>query len=242
MAIEETIKKLLAKAERTDSTAEADAFFAKAEELMLKYGLEFLANERDEPVKELPTTLVIKVTGTYWREQVNLSAAVAAGFSCKVFYSSTYEGNTHTKPNGARITLVGFPSDLEMASALFTSLNLNMALTCRSYVRTAVKTSYSSRHVLTRSFMSGFSSTVHSRLLATKRRVRDAAEPSLLPVLASRESQVQDYMSTFRTRAARSAHRDHDYHAGRAGGDAASRADLGGSALGGGRLGLPRST
>lgn len=81
MTIVEKIKALLAKAASTDSQAEAEAFLAKAHELMEKHQLGAEDLERDDPIDESVAAKANGGASPDWDFQ--LMFAVARYFGCK---------------------------------------------------------------------------------------------------------------------------------------------------------------
>lgn len=243
---EDTIRKLLAKAERTENEHEAAAFFAKAEELMIKWGIENVTTE--EAKSEKIEVRQFRVYDPYTKAQVNLAAAVARGFNCRVFYSDSYtnrKGEYKQYVVGATVTVVGFSGDVTQFDLLFNALNVHMPLALKDYMRSPeAKASWSSRHVQTNSFYSGFVNKVSSRLQERVRVVKEEVAPtgsSTALVLLDRKAQVDEYMSeNFNLRQGRATRRQTDSRAYGAGSVAGSSANLGGTGIGGSRGSLGR--
>lgn len=247
---EDTIRKLLAKAESTDNEAEAAIFFAKAEALMVKYGIENVTTE--EARSEEIVAESVTVFDPHFKKQVELAARVAPGFNCRVFYTASHrdqKGAYRNSPYSAKVTFVGFSGDVRRAIELFHSLNIQMPLALKSFKKSRTTTDNwlagnPSNHVVNHSFMAGFISRVGSRLLEAKRAATVEMAPegsSTALCLVDRAKQVSDYMKeNYQLRAGRGGSRTHDSSAYGAGSSAGSRASLGGQGIGGTRGSLGR--
>lgn len=104
------IRSLLAKAEATEFEAEADAFTAKAQELMTKYSLTRAMLEAGAPRQELDVRRCW-IEAPYVNEKALLLSVVASANRCRSVLD----------PLGYS-TLVGHPDDLDVTELLFTSL------------------------------------------------------------------------------------------------------------------------
>lgn len=108
MSIAVKIKALLAKAQSTDNEAEAEAFFAKAYELMEKHQISTLDLESEDPMGEEATYRKNGQAAPDW--DFRLLSAVAAYYGCKAIQCETW-GN-HPKTGiytwlGHQMTIVG---------------------------------------------------------------------------------------------------------------------------------------
>ncbi|UNO43868.1 DUF2786 domain-containing protein [Streptomyces sp. MST-110588] len=195
------IRGLLAKAEATDYPEEAEALSAKAQELMARHSI-------DEALLDSaaghdgwagrggraggsgagapgPSAIRIGVEGPYEQAKALLLDAVAAANRCRAVWSGDLGFST----------LVGFPSDLEAAELLYTSLLLQAT--------TAMNRAGDEHHARGRSrrtrdfrqsFLTAYADRIRDRLTAaTEEATAEAAggAPDLLPVLAARESAVE---------------------------------------------------
>lgn len=87
--ITEKIEALLRKAESTEFEAEREAFSAKAEKLMIQYGIEMAQlnmNERHEPTDKVITS-VIHITGIYQMALMSMAIKVAKAMGASGFYT-----------------------------------------------------------------------------------------------------------------------------------------------------------
>lgn len=115
------IQALIAKANSTDSPQEREALLAKADELMQKYAIDAAmlsaakklnGGKQEEPIKDL---FQFGQSGEDMLNQwYNLAIAVAEHFDCR--FMGWSNGNGY---------MVGFPSNIEMAQMLYTSLHLH---------------------------------------------------------------------------------------------------------------------
>lgn len=215
------IQKLLAKAERAGSQEEADAFSAKAQELMVKYTVDEmqLAQARGEKVKEDITSERIKAGGSYALQDVALWLAVAQANSCRVFYSG-YSGKPVTS-----VTVIGYPSDIANVKLLVTSLLIQLARTCRRDCPTYLDGW--EKFVWRRSYRDAFAYAIGKRLTTTREEVADGA--GLLPAIRDRSQEVEDYMNEQNPNieAARASRTQWDSHGASNGQAAADRVDVG---------------
>src|SRR5688572_13087718 len=95
-SIEDKIAKLLAKAEGTNNPLEAETFMRKAEELMLKHGIERAMLEDRKPghVRQEIIVRRIHIPGGhgYAMAMVNIGHAIGPSFSLKTLQSNLGEG------------------------------------------------------------------------------------------------------------------------------------------------------
>jgi hypothetical protein len=114
------IRALLAKAEDPAATpAEAEAFFAKAAELMAKYGVEQAMLADSDPNADRPGDRVITVEGSYSTDRLYLLGYLADALRCSTIKKRTGRGRTE-------VHIFGYESDLDRVEMLFTSLLLQM--------------------------------------------------------------------------------------------------------------------
>lgn len=124
----ETVRGLLAKAASTEFEAEAEAFRAKADELMTKYAIEMWQVEQAQAGVNAPTKPEIRNMDISWWYEMDRQVgeglwrvflAVTGHTRCRVAYK--YASNmTRTIP------VIGMPADLGYADMLFTHLFMQM--------------------------------------------------------------------------------------------------------------------
>ena len=170
------IAKLLAKAERTDHPAEAETFMARAQTLAGRHSID-LAVARSHSAKSEAREAITEVTivtgkpGTRGLAQyVRLLAGVSFANDLRPFISH----------DQSKVFLIGFPSDIEVVTALYGSLVIQMVRASESYLRSderrnTVVTVWSERHrgyikrplhgsTARRDFMQGYAERIGERL------------------------------------------------------------------------------
>ncbi|MFI1799836.1 DUF2786 domain-containing protein [Streptomyces sp. NPDC020379] len=167
------IRALLAKAEDpASSPAEAEAFFAKAAELMAKYGIEQAMLADSDPAMDRPGDRVIVVEGTYVNDRLYLLGYIAEALNCPGLTKDKSRGRTE-------VHLFGYESDLDRVELLFTSLLLQMFNGMRQG-----RPAYGEKLITYRkSWMAGFILRIDERLREIEARARQEA-----PVAASGRS------------------------------------------------------
>jgi hypothetical protein len=179
------VRKLLAKAEATDNPNEAEAFSAKAAELIAAHRIDpsRLAAEREEGGDRLGLRQVPIGRGAYVRARLALLGAVAAANDCELVWQSG--------PDGATAVLAGFESDLDATLVLHESLHMQAAGQMAALRRSTPAATQRWR----RSFLFGFAARVGELLVdARKRAEADATlTGTSLPDLVSRSARVRDH-------------------------------------------------
>ncbi|WP_232050541.1 DUF2786 domain-containing protein [Actinoplanes sp. OR16] len=185
------VRALLAKAEATDFAAEAEAYSAKAQELITRYRIEMI----DAPaVGVMPFARRIGVDHPYENEKASLLDAVARANSCRCVWS----------PELGFSTIFGFDTDIDAVELLYTSLlvQANRAMTRDEPAKGKARVK-----AFRRSFLVAYAYRIGERLRQTAEREL-AARDDLLPVLRNRDVQVREAMdkvfpTTVRSRTSR---------------------------------------
>jgi hypothetical protein len=186
------VRSLLAKAEATDYPAEAEAYSAKAQELIARHSIEgAVAAQADEVV---PYARRIGLDHPYESEKAALLDAVARANRCHTVWS----------PELGFSTVFGFDPDLDAVELLYTSL---LVQGDRAMVRAEPRSGKARLKAFRRSFLVAYAVGVGKRLSAATAAAVDSA-PDLLPVLASRDTEVRETMqrvfpATVRSRGSR---------------------------------------
>lgn len=126
----EKVRKLIAKAEGTDSAAEAEVYLEKASALMLQHSIDEAMLEMTRPAEkrikpEALEYITVVEEGSPIKEQlVDLSGYIADQFNCRIVFFGLKRGGATSR---VMATVVGFPSDLRSFQTLFTALQLDLA-------------------------------------------------------------------------------------------------------------------
>nr|MDT0662726.1 DUF2786 domain-containing protein [Micromonospora sp. DSM 115978] len=181
------VRALLAKAESTDFPEEADAFTAKAQELMARHRIDHALLVAKTGERDRPATRRVAVDNPYEAPKSLLLQVVAEANSCRAVWTKRF----------AFTTIVGFPADLDATELLFTSLLVQatraMTLAKPSVDRYGRNTTRSFRQ----SFLTSYATRIGERLDAATEEVdremtESAGAAQFLPVLAAREDAVRD--------------------------------------------------
>jgi len=183
------VRKLLAKAEDPACTpAEAEAFTAKAAELIAKYGVDAALLAESDPQRDPVGDRVIDIPAPYATEKCTLLSEVATELRCRAVRrlrrgSAGKEFSMH---------LFGHAADLERVEVLFTSLLVQASFALAGHRIPG------HQHVAAyrRSWLIGFARAVGQRLRAAEQRAAQQADAaagatqSMALVLADRSAEV----------------------------------------------------
>ena len=223
------VKALIAKAESSPYPAEADAFMAKAQQLINDHAIDQARLTGVEP--SLVGHESLAMNGTYTKERCLIWSAVANANRCQVLTLSTY-GSSKVSD----LTLIGREQDRQLVRLLATSLELQAIRRLEDLDPHATA---GSPVVQRRSFLRGFALEVADRLRRsghTHAVVGQAAEQALVLARDAVSHYVSDNFDVSRGR--RSSVR-HDGMAFSHGRRAGASADVGASRLGSDRRSLP---
>jgi hypothetical protein len=161
-----TIRSLLAKAEATDYPEEAEAFFAKASELISRWAIDeaMVWAGADRAGREQPDELQLVVHSPYLPQKAVLIGSVARAHGCRAVRLVGGPGN-----RSEVISVIGFPSELRWVETLATSLLVQLTSAMLSRCPKGMSASQSASW--RRSFIIGFAEEVGTRL----ERDRDTA-------------------------------------------------------------------
>lgn len=152
------VRKLLAKAEDEGcSPAEAEALTAKAAELMARYGIDRALLGALHPESDRPADRVFALANPWGDVKRHLLAGLAMALRCQCVQTRS--------PEGPRLHVFGYTSDLERADILFTSLLVQMA---RALARQPVPGHGGAARAWRRSWMLGYCTAVISRVRAAE--------------------------------------------------------------------------
>ncbi|MEV6843833.1 DUF2786 domain-containing protein [Actinoplanes sp. NPDC051411] len=173
------VRALLAKAESTDFPAEAEAYSAKAQELIARHSIEEALTARDR-VEVVPYAKRIGVDHPYEGEKAGLLDAVARANHCRTVWS----------PEFGFSTVFGFDADIDAVELLYTSL---LVQANRAMVRDEPAKGKARIKAFRRSFLVAYSVRIGERLSeATRHEIEQHTD--LLPVLRGRDLQVREVM------------------------------------------------
>lgn len=234
------IRGLLDQAENTSFPSEAEAFAAKAAELMARHHVDVAMLDR---ARRGHGAGVVEVDielgrGQYVRARLELLGQVAAAYDCRILTSSM--------PRGRMGHVIGHAADVDQVSLMYTSL---LVQATRAAAAEPMPRGHSGV-TFRRGFLLGFAARVGERLAAQAAAAAEAAEaerartggstasegPSVAVVLADRRDAVDAWV-TDRYRNLRRLDRAAPVTAEglERGAEAGDRADLGGRAVAGRR-------
>lgn len=178
----ERVRALLAKAESTTFSEEAESLTAKAAELMARYAIDRAVLEHGDG--SAPCAIRLPVDDPYANAKSLLLDKVGAANRCRAVWSQAL----------GFATLFGFPAELEMVELLYTSL-LVQATTALTVAGPQVDARGRSRtRSFRQSFLVAYAIRIGARLQVAAECGTTAAKAdhgsSLLPVLAARDEAV----------------------------------------------------
>jgi hypothetical protein len=185
----ERVRALLAKAESTTFAEEAEAYTAKAQELMARHSIDYALLSVGADVRDEPGGRRIGVENPYEAPKVLLLDAVAGANRCRAIWSSSF----------GFVTVLGFAADIDAVELLFTSLLVQATTAMMQAGSRRDAHGRSTTRSFRQSFLTAYAQRIGERLAtatkqATEQASRDlAGRPEaerLLPVLASRDSAV----------------------------------------------------
>ena len=215
------IRALLAKAEGTTFDAEAEAFTAKAQEMMTRYSIDaavLAAGAGDAGRTAGVESRRVHIDSPYADEKATFLGIIATVNRARSVWS----------PQVGFSTVTGFPVDLQLTDVLFTSLLVQAT-------HSSAEATTNDRRLRTpsfrRAFLVAFADRIGERLESTQHDVATAAEAeygaSLLPILADRALAVADEVDRLFPGATTRRAKSYNSMGWRAGRAAADRAQLG---------------
>jgi hypothetical protein len=223
------VQALLAQAEHPNTTAtEAEAFSARAAEIMLKHSIDMAMLSTVGGQQDAPECRNVVLQAPYVKQKAIILNAICRPQGVQVIMLDK-----------TTVAIVGFPSDLDGVEMLFASLLVQAG---RDVLR-AVVPSREDTAAYRRSWMLGFASAVghrvEERMNSARREANESHGSGTELVLADRKAQVSSYFRqqfphtrADRTRTSGSG-RESGYAAG-------NRADLGSRKVGSGRAQIGR--
>lgn len=194
--IAEKVALLLAKAEGTDNPLEAEAYTRKAEELMLKHGIdEAMAAAKRPGAKNVEPIIIerIRVRGQFRMAWSGYGACVAPAFNIKSYKSVVGK-------NEEDIWLVGHQRDVKQAVTLVRSLLIQAPHALDHWWRTEgaeLHPAYNTmnQYLAKREFYFAFGSGVRSRLSEIRNHVVQESGPGTELVLVDRSKIVDNWVN-----------------------------------------------
>jgi hypothetical protein len=207
------IRTLLAKAESTEFAAEAEAFTAKAQDLMTRHAIDeaLVHSSADDPIEV--RGLRVHISNPYPAEKVQLLSQVARANRSRAVWSSSL----------GLATVIGTPTDVDLVEMLFTSL-LIQATRAMAEAGTRRAGSFDRSSSFRRSFLMSYAVRIGERLNETNEAATASYGSELVPLLQRQSSAVQQEFDRLfpQTRSARAGRYNAlGWHAGRGAADRA---------------------
>lgn len=182
------VRKIIAKAERTDFESERDAFLAKAQELMIRHALdESMVKEEIADHQMIERHFVVGNRGAGLWAKRDVITTVAGYANCRTW--------AHTRSYYS--TVAGFAEDVEFADMLITSLLLQMEREVGKALKHD-KPEWTDPRTYRVNFMEAFASSISARLTAMKAqaqtRVEEDSGSSVALVLRDRKERVNEWV------------------------------------------------
>lgn len=155
----DTVRKLLAKADGAATPEEAQAYTAKAVELMARHGIDDALLAAADPGRDEIGAQQIAMDDPYSAGKARLLAWVGSALHCRAVLHEAWGGKV------ASVTVFGFASDRGRVELLYTSLLLQAG---SQLVRQRPSRPGESVAAYRRSWLHGFAVEVHNRLLAAE--------------------------------------------------------------------------
>lgn len=218
------VRKLLAKAERAGTEAEAHIYNAKAAELIARHGIDAALLAAASPGSDPVGGTRVALSDPYSGAKARLLGWTAAALRCRWVLHRAARGRV------AAVTVFGHATDRERVALLFDSLLLQATaelLRCRPPDTRESVAAYR------RSWLLGYAARVHERLTAAEQAAASTPGGGAALVLADRSAAVEQAFAAAYPQLAtarRSVHSGSGFHAGALAGSAA---DLGGPRLAG---------
>ena len=221
------IEALFKQAANTSFPEEAATFQAKAQELMTKYQIEeAMLNNR--VLDDELTVVEVKINNPYFIDKCILLNSIAKHNYCRVV--------RYGYANVAKV--YGYSNDIKMVVAMYTSLEMHMI--AEMWVAYKQKPDYASTVSWKKSFFTGYSKVIGSRLAKAKREsINDAdkfnGNNSVSLVLVKKDALVDEYFNNTKGYTTSSTRTLTSLSGMNAGGDAGNRANIGQASMSGSR-------
>lgn len=177
------VRALLAKAEATTYEEEAEALWAKAQELISRYSLErLLEHDPAEDRSDAPTYRRLWLDAPYQDAKASLVSCVAEANRCRAIYDGDL----------AFCTVVGTTFDLRAIDLMVTSLLAQAQRAMLAHGSQTDRHGRSSTRSFRKSFLVSFAVHIGRRLREVSEESVAAAGSGLLPALRDQKAEVDD--------------------------------------------------
>lgn len=180
------VRALLAKAESTEFSEEAEALSAKAQSLMSRYALHRAVREQQAGAEQHASVRRIWLDNPYVGAKAHLVSAVARANRCRTVLSEDL----------GFISVIGDELDLELVELLSTSLLIQATRAMLGAGSQTTRSGVSRTRSFRRTFLIGYASRIGERLRdSDDAEVAASDRRELLPVLAARSQVVDDTLA-----------------------------------------------
>jgi len=181
------VRALLAKAESTTFPEEAEAYTAKAQELMARHSIDYALLVARTGGRDAPGVRRIAVDNPYEAPKTLLLQAVAEANGCRSVWSQYF----------GFCTVTGFPGDLDSVELLFTSLLVQAVTAMTQTGPKQDRYGRNSTRSFRQSFLTAYAQRIGERLrgatdAAVNETIQDIGADALLPVLKARTDEVTE--------------------------------------------------
>jgi hypothetical protein len=185
------VRALLAKAESTGFPEEAEAFTAKAQELMARHSIDYALLSAKAGSREEPTGRRMGIDNPYEAPKMLLLGAVAGANRCRSVWSKEF----------GFATIFGYATDLDAVELLYTSLLVQATTAIVHAGSQRDRYGRSSTRSFRQSFLTAYAHRIGERLrFATQQANQEATQhtgqENLLPVLVARDDAVRTAFET----------------------------------------------
>ena len=174
------IRALLAKAEATEHSAEAETFTAKAQELMTRHAVDEALLQAGAEEQVAVSTIRVHLQSPYASVKVLLLSSVALANRARTVYHDSY----------GMASVVGTPTDLDQIELLFTSLLIQATRAMAAAGRERAG-SFDRSATFRRSFLTAYAHRIGQRLTEADQTTAAGYGVALVPVLQRQASAVE---------------------------------------------------
>ncbi|WP_290866362.1 DUF2786 domain-containing protein [Hamadaea sp.] len=181
------VRALLAKAESTTFPEEAEAYTAKAQELMARHSIDVALLMARTGGRDEPGVRRISIDSPYEAPKTLLLQAVSEANGCRSVWSQYF----------GFCTVAGFPGDLDSVELLFTSLLVQAVAAMTQSGPKQDRYGRNNTRSFRQSFLTAYAQRIGERLqgateTAVNETIEDVGADALLPVLKARSDEVTE--------------------------------------------------